>query len=122
MTETERLAEIARKLATGMQPTGPPAVAAQPDPNSGDFANAMLPAGPPRESETDIIGRSELAYRLGVSSRTVSRMVDRGELPRPCLSDGGRPRWLWSFVMEFLEKRHRRQCAMERRKETKLGE
>ena len=39
----------------------------------------------------DFVDRFELAQRLAVHERTVRRMVERGELPKPCLSAGGRP-------------------------------
>ena len=60
------------------------------------------------DSGDQFLGRSELAQRLGIHERTVSRMVERGELPQPCIGQGGRPRWLWSFVVEFCRKRHER--------------
>ena len=71
-------------------------------------------------SDNDIIDRDELARRLDLHSRTVRRMVARGELPRPCLSAGGRPRWLWSFVVEHCRKQHEREDALDRRKSRKL--
>lgn len=63
----------------------------------------------------DIVRREELAQRLHVDVRTVDRMVARGELPRPCVGQGGRPRWLWCYVVEFLRKRHERQAKLDRR-------
>ena len=60
------------------------------------------------------IDKRELARRLGIGMRTVDRMVNRGELPRPCIGAGGSPRWLWSHVLEFLRARH--EC------EDKLGQ
>ena len=68
----------------------------------------------------DLIGRSELAKRLSVNVRTVDRMVRRGELPEPCMSPGGRPRWLWSFVVDFCRKRHDRQVEIAKRMRDKL--
>ena len=82
-------------------------------------------AGLPRtegEHAAPFIGRDELARRLSVHARTVSRMVERGELPRPCMSDGGRPRWLWSFVVEFCHERHMKQAKLEQKLKRKLGE
>ena len=74
------------------------------------------------ESSSPFIGKGELAGRLRVHTRTVSRMVERGELPRPCMSDGGRPRWLWSFVVEFCHERHMKQAKLEQKLKRKLGE
>jgi excisionase family DNA binding protein len=75
------------------------------------------PCAPP---ELDIIDRDELARRLEVHPRTVQRMVARGELPRPCLGAGGRPRWLWSYVVEYCRKRHERDEELDRRRHRKL--
>ena len=86
---------------------------------------AHVGAGLPRlegEHAAPFIGRDELARRLSVHARTVSRMVERGELPRPCMSDGGRPRWLWSFVVEFCHERHMKQAKLEQKLKRKLGE
>ena len=52
--------------------------------------------------------------------RNVSRMVRRAELPRPCLGGSGRPRWLWSFVVEYCRTRHVRDEELERRQRQKL--
>jgi hypothetical protein len=64
---------------------------------------------------SDIVGRETLARRIGVDVRTVDRMVARQELPPPCIGQGGRPRWLWSYVVEFLRKRHERQAQLDQR-------
>ena len=77
---------------------------------------------PTRDSSSPFVGKHELARRLNVHPRTVSRMVERGELPRPCMSDGGRPRWLWSFVVEFCHERHMKQAKLEQKLKRKLGE
>lgn len=69
----------------------------------------------------EFIDRLELARRLDVHERTVRRMVERGELPGPCLGAGGRPRWLWSHVVEYCERRHRREADLGRRRGHKLG-
>ncbi len=61
------------------------------------------------------IEKPELAQRLGIGMRTVDRMVNRGELPRPCIGAGGSPRWLWSHVIEFLRARHEREDDVGRR-------
>ena len=62
------------------------------------------------DSDDQFLDKSELAHRLAIHERTVSRMVDRGELPQPCMGHGGRPRWLWSFVLEYCRKRHEQQA------------
>ena len=68
----------------------------------------------------DFVGLAELARRLDLSTRTVTRMVTRGELPKPCLSTGGRPRWLWRFVVEHCYQRHQRDKELDRRRDRKL--
>jgi predicted DNA-binding transcriptional regulator AlpA len=80
------------------------------------MAAGIVPARP----DDELIDRAELAQRLDLHPRTVRRMVARGELPRPCLSAGGRPRWLWSFVVEYCRKRHQRDDELDRRKSHKL--
>jgi excisionase family DNA binding protein len=75
----------------------------------------------PGFADASFIGLDEMARRLGVSSRTVRRMVDRGELPKPCLSTGGRPRWLWNYIVEFCRKRHERDSTVGRRFKNKLN-
>lgn len=74
----------------------------------------------PRPPDIDIVDRDELARRLDLHPRTVRRMVARGELPGPCLGAGGRPRWLWSYVVEHCRKRHQREDDLDRRKNRKL--
>lgn len=93
---------------------------------SGLAASEFSPeaAAPEKEiapTPCDIVNRAELASRLNLNVRTINRMVDRGELPEPCLSRGGRPRWLWKYVLEFLDKRHRRLSDLNRRKELKTN-
>ena len=73
-----------------------------------------LPA-PPEPADDDLLDRIALAERLGLHPRTVQRMVSRGELPRPCLSAGGRPRWLWSYVLDYCRRRHQREDELDRR-------
>jgi hypothetical protein len=68
----------------------------------------------------ELIDRTELARRFNVDVRTVSRMVKRGELPYPCVGQGGRPRWLWAYVIEYCRKRHERQTVVDRRLRSKL--
>jgi excisionase family DNA binding protein len=74
---------------------------------------------PPAPLDTAFIDRDELAQRLNLHPRTVQRMIARGELPRPCLSVGGRPRWLWSYVLEFCRQRHEHDEGLGRRRRQK---
>ncbi len=67
----------------------------------------------------EFVGRSELATRLDVHERTIDRRVQDEDLPQPCFSPGGRPRWLWSHVVEFLKKRHERQDALAAKRQGK---
>jgi excisionase family DNA binding protein len=66
------------------------------------------------------VDQGELARRLGVHVRTVRRMVARGELPSPCMGAGGRPRWLWSYVVDFCRAAHERESSITRRMRSKL--
>jgi len=68
----------------------------------------------------ELIDRTTLAQRLDVDVRTVSRMVKRRELPRPCIGEGGRPRWLWKSVLDFLRRRHEQQDKLDARLQSKL--
>lgn len=70
--------------------------------------------------ESDLIDRITLARLVGVDPRTVSRMVNRGELPRPCLGEGGRPRWLRSYVVEYCRRRHEELTKRRRQLRQKL--
>ncbi len=51
-----------------------------------------------------LIGRPELAERLGISERSVSALAARGELPTGYLI-GGIRRWRWSEVLKHLKAR-----------------
>ncbi len=79
-----------------------------------EFPEVLAPTD---ENRTDdrFIGKAELAHRICVDVRTVSRMVKRGELPQPCIGHGGRPRWLWSYVVAFCRKRHERMTRQDKR-------
>ena len=68
----------------------------------------------------EFVGVDELARRLGLSPRTVRRTIERGELPKPCLSAAGRPRWLWSYIVEYCRKRHEREGFVDRKLRKKL--
>lgn len=64
--------------------------------------------------------KQELAQRLGVHERTLERWIQQDQLPPPCLGHGGRPRWLWSFVVGFCRQTHGRQGAQGARVNSKL--
>lgn len=68
----------------------------------------------------EFIDRGDLAERLGVHERTIRRMVTRGELPQPCVGAGGRPRWLWSFVLEHCRKQHQSAARINGKLKSKL--
>jgi hypothetical protein len=72
------------------------------------------------ESLDTFVDLQELGRRLGVHARTVRRMVDRGELPQPCLGAEGKPRWLWSYVLDHCRRRHRQSDKTDRRLRSKL--
>ncbi len=91
----------------------------------GDGIGMMQPdldhvAEPENPAHDSIVDRAELAARLQVDARTVSRMVARGELPGPCLGAGGRPRWLWGYVVDFLRNQHECSTRLDRRTQEKL--
>lgn len=71
-------------------------------------------------SDNEFVDRGELARRLGVHERTIHRMVSRGELPQPCVGAGGRPRWLWSFVLEHCRKQHHTAARIDGKLKSKL--
>jgi len=79
------------------------------------------PAPTDSDESHDVIDRTEMAVRMSVDVRTIDRMVKRGELPQPCVGAGGRPRWLWSFVLHFLERKHERGLELSRRVRGKTG-
>ena len=71
-------------------------------------------------SGEEFVDRSELARRLGVHERTIRRMVARGELPRPCVGIGGRPRWLWSYVLDHCRRQHHQAVRLDGKMKSKL--
>ncbi|MFH1748855.1 MAG: hypothetical protein ABIG44_17615 [Planctomycetota bacterium] len=84
------------------------------------MAQQPSPAGDEMVPAEDVfVGLEEIACRLELSQRTVRRMIERGELPKPCLSAAGRPRWLWGYVLEYCRKRHQREAELDRRKSSK---
>ncbi|MCO6438636.1 MAG: hypothetical protein J5J06_16205 [Phycisphaerae bacterium] len=78
------------------------------------------PAACPESDLGEFVDRAELARRLGVHERTIRRIVERGELPRPCLSSGGRPRWLWKYVLAFCQKQHENAVKVDRKMRREL--
>lgn len=59
----------------------------------------------PRPSDTNcgrLVTPHDLAELLGVSTRTLYRWIDRGQLIRP-LRLGGVLRWRWRDVTQWLE-------------------
>lgn len=88
--------------------------------NASESQSPAAQNSPDEPNTVELIGRLELAHRLEVDVRTVSRMVKRGELPRPCIGQGGRPRWLWCYVIECLKRQHERQCKLDGRSRKKL--
>ena len=84
------------------------------------MAEQPIPARDGSAPADDVfVGLDEVARRLELSPRTVRRMVERGDLPKPCLSAAGRPRWLWGYVLEYCRKRHQREGELDRRKSRK---
>ena len=73
------------------------------------------------DGQDEFVGRAELAQRLGVHARTIHRLVARGELPSPCMGASGRPRWLWSYVIEHCRKRHKQEAQLDERTQRKFA-
>ena len=117
------VAAVAKRLLSGNG--SQPALARPPDARA--IGTADDDRGPSaagelrgREQVDDIVGRSELARRLRVNVRTIDRMVRRGEIPGPCIGAGGRPRWLWKYVVDSLREQHERSAKLDRRTQRKL--
>lgn len=87
-------------------------------PDGDEGKQRALAAAECREGE--LVDRNGLARRLDVNVRTVDRLVKRGELPQPCIGQGGRPRWLWSYVIDFCLQQHHRQSKLDHRLKRKL--
>lgn len=51
--------------------------------------------------EVDPVGLVEIADRLGVPRRNVDRWRERGVLPDPDWTVGGRPAWDWSTIEDW---------------------
>ncbi|MGB9879950.1 MAG: helix-turn-helix transcriptional regulator [Anaerolineae bacterium] len=57
----------------------------------------------------EFVSPTELAKRLGISRRTVFRLVSTGQLPQPIRLTKRTVRWEWTAVQEFLASNgHRR--------------
>jgi hypothetical protein len=67
-----------------------------------------------RLRDDTLLDRDDLARRLGVSGRTVSIMVDRGDLPGPLLHTTGVARWSWPQVEQYLQARQGRPLLKKR--------
>jgi len=52
-------------------------------------------------AEVDPVGLAEIAERLGVPRRNVDRWRERGVLPAPRWTVGGRPAWDWPEIEEW---------------------
>ena len=73
------------------------------------------------DGHDELVDQVELAHRIGVHPRTVRRLVARGELPRPCMGTSGRPRWLWSYVIEYCRRRHHQEAQLDKRTRRKMA-
>ena len=69
----------------------------------------------------EFVDQVQLGERLGIHPRTVRRLVARGELPGPCMGVSGKPRWLWSYVIEYCRKRHNQEVQLDKRTQRKLA-
>mgnify|MGYP002629260469 CR=1 FL=1 len=57
----------------------------------------------PRQHETLLLTKTELAKKLKVSTRQVELMVKASKLPEP-IRIGSHPRWLYSEICDWLNK------------------
>jgi excisionase family DNA binding protein len=62
---------------------------------------AMPP--PPVERSTDLLTAQQVAYRLAVSVRTVWRMLERNELPKPVRYNRKLVRWRTRDIERYVE-------------------
>ena len=74
-----------------------------------------------QQGANDVLSLSGLAEMLRLDKRTITRLVDRGELPKPCLSEGGAPRWLKSYVIRFMIEQHESRTKRARKDRSKLN-
>lgn len=115
------VAAIVKRLIAGNRKQPPPTSDASAiETGEGNPVSPEAADGACRGQAKDIVDRSELASILRVNVRTLDRMVQRGELPRPCVGAGGRPRWHWNHVFDFLLKHHERLTKQDRRTQQKL--
>jgi hypothetical protein len=61
-----------------------------------------------RADQERLLGREDLAERIGVSVRSIGSMVGRGDLPQPLLHTAGVARWSWDQVLKHLAARQGR--------------
>lgn len=90
------------------------------DPGAGRITTTA--SARPEDNDGVFVDRAVCARWLGFHPRTVRRIAERSELPKPCLSAGGRPRWLWSHVVVYCRKRHLREADLDQRKNRPVGE
>lgn len=55
----------------------------------------------------DPVGIAEVADRLGVPRHQVDVWRNRGRLPEPTWTTGGRPAWDWPIIEEWARERGR---------------
>ena len=58
-------------------------------------------------SKPDLIGRAEMAERLGVGASTIDRWQRRSILPEPDLRFGSQDVWLWETVRDWAKHKSR---------------
>lgn len=58
-------------------------------------------------SKPDLIGRAEMAERLGVGASTIDRWQRRSILPEPDLRFGSQDVWLWDTVRDWAKHKSR---------------
>lgn len=55
--------------------------------------------------ECDVVGITDVADRLGVTSNRVNQWVYRNRLPVPQWYVSGRPAWCWAVLLPDLQER-----------------
>jgi predicted DNA-binding transcriptional regulator AlpA len=61
----------------------------------------------PQPAVPEVLDRQGVAALLGITTRSVDRLVKRGELPRPTYF-GNRPRWLQLEILARFRRRPNR--------------